>query len=496
MELSILVTSPSLKIPHRTRSRNRFLYRRPSISCRFPQSKPSDDEKRKENLHGILKLSTTLTVIASSLHLSPAYAAKVSEKKQRPAKKIEYLSPEEIRSWNENIPVVSDRIPYTEILNLKEQGKLKHIIKLPTMNLKQQPDPVLVVLDDSRVLRTVLPSIKRDEKFWKSWDRLELNSVCVNAYTPPIRKPELPSPYLGFLFRIPQFLFSFVKPFVKPRPKSKKALELERTLRELQRTRKAEMERMREEREMMEKASRAQKKIEEKKRNKEMRKLKHEQSLIEARKNYQDMALMWANMARDQNVSTALGFVFFFIFYRTVVFNYRKQKKDYDDRIKIEKAEAEERKKMRELEKEMAGIEEDDDDGSEGKGDENDPFRQVTKFMGSGARLRRARSKRLPQYLERGIDVKFSDVAGLGNIRIELEEIVKFFTHGDMYRRRGVKIPGWNLLMNPILLYFHVLCKYHNPCFHCKVEIAKSKMKIFIVSLSFINYFSLSFINY
>jgi ATP-dependent Zn protease len=38
--------------------------------------------------------------------------------------------------------------------------------------------------------------------------------------------------------------------------------------------------------------------------------------------------------------------------------------------------------------------------------------------------------------------VKFSDVAGLGKIRLELEEIVKFFTHGEMYRRRGVKIPG------------------------------------------------------
>ncbi|KAK1388922.1 hypothetical protein POM88_017100 [Heracleum sosnowskyi] len=29
------------------------------------------------------------------------------------------------------------------------------------------------------------------------------------------------------------------------------------------------------------------------------------------------------------------------------------------------------------------------------------------------------------------------DVAGLGKIRLELEEIVKFFTHGEMYRRRG-----------------------------------------------------------
>nr|CAD1838559.1 unnamed protein product [Ananas comosus var. bracteatus] len=71
------------------------------------------------------------------------------------------------------------------------------------------------------------------------------------------------------------------------------------------------------------------------------------------------------------------------------------------------------------------------------------------KFMRSGARVRRAHSKRLPQYMERGVDVKFSDVAGLGNIRLELEEIVKFFTLGEMYRRRGVKIPGGILLCGP-----------------------------------------------
>jgi len=47
------------------------------------------------------------------------------------------------------------------------------------------------------------------------------------------------------------------------------------------------------------------------------------------------------------------------------------------------------------------------------------------------------------------VDVKFTDVAGLGKIRLELEEIVKFFTHGEMYRRRGVKIPGGILLCGP-----------------------------------------------
>lgn len=382
-------------------------------------------------------------MVSSSLPLSPAAAARVSEKK-RSAKKAEFLSPDELKSWSQNLPVVSDRIPYTEVLKLQEEGKLKHIIKLPTMSPKQRPDAVLVVLDDSRVLRTVLPSIERDEKFWESWDRLKLNSACVSAYTPPIQKPELPSPYLGFLSRIPMFLFSFVK----TKPKSKRALEFARARMEMQRTRKAELARVRKETEMMEKALRAQKKAGEKKRKREIKKAQYEQSLRQARKNYQEMALMWSNMARDPNVAYVLGVLFLLIFYRTVVFNYRRHQKDYEDRQKIEKAEAEEKRKIRELEKEMAGIE-DDDESEEGKGDDKDPYRQIMKFMQSGARVRRARSKRLPQYMERGIDVKFSDVAGLGKIRLELEEIVKFFTHGDMYRRRGVKIPGGILLCGP-----------------------------------------------
>lgn len=208
-----------------------------------------------------------------------------------------------------------------------------------------------------------------------------------------------------------------------------------------------EFARMKEESEMMERAMKVQKKIEERKRVKELKKAKYEESLRRARKNYQHMAIVWANLARDSNVATALGFVFFFIFYRTVVYSYRRQKKDYEDRLKIEKAEAEERKKMRELEREMAGIEGGDDENE--VGEQNPYLKMAMQFMKSGARVRRANSKRLPQYLERGVDVKFSDVAGLGKIRLELEEIVKFFTHGEMYRRRGVKIPGGILLCGP-----------------------------------------------
>lgn len=220
------------------------------------------------------------------------------------------------------------------------------------------------------------------------------------------------------------------------------------------------MSKMREERERMEKAMKTQKKMEERKRKRELKRMRYEESLRQASRSSQDMARMWETLASDSNVATALGLVFFYIFYRTVVLSYRRQKKDYEDRLKIEKAEADEKKKMRELEREMEGLEGvDDDDDEEGKkGEENPYMKMAMQFMRSGARVRRARNKKLPQYLERGVDVKFSDVAGLGKIREELEEIVKFFTHGEMYRRRGVKIPGqiyadidfWGVFLNVV----------------------------------------------
>lgn len=384
----------------------------------------------------------TLTVISASLPQPTTALAAVKERKRTTKKtspkKAEALSPQELKSWSQGLPVVSNRIPYTEVLELNEEGKLKHVIKPPGVDLRQRAEPVLVVLEDSRVLRTVLPSVEGDKRFWECWEKLNIDSFCVNAYTPPLKRPEIPSPYLGFLARVPQFMFSFVK----PKKESKRALELRRTREEFKRMRKEELETMRKEREMIDKAIKVQRKEEQRRMRREKRKRKYQESLREARKNYQNMANVWANLARDTNVATALGFVFFYIFYRTVVLSYRKQKKDYEDRLKIEKAEAEERKKMRELEREMEGLEGEDDELEQANGEENPYMKMATQFMKSGARVRRAQNRRLPQYLERGVDVKFSDVAGLGKIRLELEEIVKFFTHGEMYRRRGVKIPG------------------------------------------------------
>lgn len=415
------------------------------ISCYFAENPEkadiegeTEESKLKRTSLELVKLSVTLTVISASLPQASFAAPKVSERKKL-GKKTEAFTAEELQKWTKGLPVVSQRLAYSEILDLKRENKLKHIIKPSNAGLRQRPEVVLVVLDDNKVVRTVLPSIESDPKFWEEWKELRIDSLCMNAYSPSLKNPDIPKPYLGFLSKFPIWMFSLLK----PKPQSKKALELKRVREELKRRQNEEMNKMRENREKMEKAMKLQKKMEEKEKRREMKRMKYEQSLQESRDSSESMAMMWDKLASDPNVATGLGLVFFYIFYRTVVLNYRKQKKDYEDRLKIEKAEADEKKKIRELEREMAGMEAGmvDEEGGE-KGEDNPYMKVAQQFMTSGARVRRAQNRRLPQYLERGVDVKFTDVAGLGKIRLELEEIVKFFTHGEMYRRRGVKIPG------------------------------------------------------
>ncbi|XP_014501624.1 probable inactive ATP-dependent zinc metalloprotease FTSHI 2, chloroplastic [Vigna radiata var. radiata] len=437
----------------------------PSVFSRIPTPKSDNDDNKDDNhktpnhnRFDFLKLSVTLTVISASLPQPAAAAAAVTKGKKRSskkqsAKKSEALSPEELKTWSRGLPVVSDRLPYSEIVELKKDGKLKHIIKPISAKLRQRSEAVLVVLDDSRVLRTVLPSVESHSEFWDSWDALKIDSVCVNAYTPPIKRPEWPSPLLSNIY-LPPFLqkFLFDSPEdieTKPRKESKKAAEYRKMRMELKREKEEELRRLRQERETTERNIKAQKKEEERRRRREMKKRRYRESMRQASDRDERMADFWSDLANNSNVSNALGVLFFYIFYRTVVLSYRKHKKDYEDRLKIEQAEAEERKKMRELEREMEGIEGDDEEIEQGKGEENNYLKVAKQFMRSGARVRRAQNRRLPQYLERGVDVKFSDVAGLGKIRLELEEIVKFFTHGEMYRRRGVKIPGGILLCGP-----------------------------------------------
>ncbi|GAY51100.1 hypothetical protein CUMW_131730 [Citrus unshiu] len=449
LSLDIFPTKPKSKNPKNTQ---KFQFCTP-FSCKNQIFNPENEDRNKNQNSkrphlGLLTIPVTLTIISTSLAQKPAFAATkvASGKKKKSQKKTqEALTPEQLKKWSKDLPIVSDRIAYTEIFSLKDEGKLKHVIKSPSGSLRQKAEPVLVVLEDSRVLRTVLPSLDSNRKFWESWDELKIDSLCVNAYTPPLKKPEVPNPYLGFLWRVPASMLSTFR----PKKESKRAAEIRRAREELKRQRKEELEKMREESEMMEKAMKMQKKEEERRRKKEIRLQKYEESLQDARDNYRYMANVWENLAKDSTVATGLGIVFFVIFYQTVVLNYRRQKKDYEDRLKIEKAEREERKKLRQLERELEGLEGADDEIEQGEAEQNPHLKMAMQFMKSGARVRRAYGKGLPQYLERGVDVKFSDVAGLGKIRLELEEIVKFFTHGEMYRRRGVRIPGGILLCGP-----------------------------------------------
>lgn len=370
-------------------------------------------------------------------------APNVPEKKRTPSSKsVETLSPQELKSWCGDLPTVNERIPYTDVMHLKEDGKLKHIVKLQSSDLKLRPDPILVVLNDSRVFRTTFPSVNRDKRFWSEWERLELNSICINAYTPPIKSPQLPMPLLGFLIKwMPLWMTSLVNNI--PKLFLKRSM-VEKSLKRSTIDEKKEADR----------AIQAEKKLKDKLKRMEMRKLRkleYQQSIEETKMKYQKMDLFWKRIANDTFIINTIGIVFFYLFYRVVVLNYRKQKKDYEDRLKIEESEREEKRKIKILEREMAGLEPGDgkDEFEEGEGEteENPYMKMAANFMQSGARVRRVHGKKHAQFMDSGNEVKFTDVAGLGKIRVELEEVVKFFTHGDMYRRRGVKIPGLDIFL-------------------------------------------------
>ncbi|ONH98957.1 hypothetical protein PRUPE_6G002100 [Prunus persica] len=78
------------------------------------------------------------------------HKAAVKEKKRVPKKstlkKSEALSHQELKSWSQGLPVVSNRIPYTQLLILNQEGKLKHVIKPPGVELQKKVEPVVVLL--------------------------------------------------------------------------------------------------------------------------------------------------------------------------------------------------------------------------------------------------------------------------------------------------------------------------------------------------------------
>ncbi|GKV08221.1 hypothetical protein SLEP1_g19886 [Rubroshorea leprosula] len=183
----------------------------------------------------------TLTIISTSLPRKSQAAAKVFDRKRAQKKTQEALMPEQLKSWLKKLPDVLNHTAYTEILSLKNEGKLKHVIKPSNVGLGKVAEPILVVVVDYRVLRIVLLSLESDRKFWESWDALKIGPLCVNAYSPPVKRPELPAPYLGSLWRVAAFMSSWFE----PKKESKKTAELRKARMEHEKLRKVDLERLR-----------------------------------------------------------------------------------------------------------------------------------------------------------------------------------------------------------------------------------------------------------
>ncbi|KAJ1704758.1 hypothetical protein LUZ63_004537 [Rhynchospora breviuscula] len=461
-------SSSSRAHPHPHPHLSKRLPNSTTIRCSSSSSESERSRSRSRSRGTILLLrlaqsSVTLTLVHSSLLAPPRASASASSKKQKQKQQRVGgggggLSLDELKSWSHGLPQVPHRTPYAHIISLGQQGLLRHIVKLPASgsgsgsgsgsptDLRTRSDPVLLVLHhDSRVLKSLLPTIHRDPHFWALWDSLGLDTLCVNAYTPPLHNFTPPHPYLGWLTHIPMRLLSFLR----SKNKSKHVLQLQQARAQLLARRRAQAHSILQENEAIAKRLKFQRKEEARRKRLMDRRMKLKESVKQAEFKSLVMSDTWRELAKDNNVAILVGLLIFYIFYNTVVLSYRKQQKDYEDRMKIEKAEAEERRKMRQLETEIEGREGEEDEEAEGQGEEKNPYLKVAmRFMRSGAKIRR-RNRRNPQYLDRGADVKFSDVAGLGNIRVELEEIVKFFTMAEVYQRRGVRVPSGILLCGP-----------------------------------------------
>lgn len=451
--------------------RTRILRFPAQIRCLAVESQDNEERTRfRQDLFRVSEMAVTMTIVSLALPQTAAFADVAVKKRTKTAREVEVMTPEERAAWTQGLPFVQERIPYTDVLKLKSEDRLKYIIKHPKTLPKARPDVILLVLDDDRVVRTVLPVAERDKKFWDAWDKLGLDSSIMDAYSPPLPKPKPQRSVLEYLGQFASVLKGKDHKG-KRKTQNSRLQEIRRAKMELERQRKAMENELKRQKDMKERAIKEQKKLDERQRkeqkNFEERRLKE----AENRKKQQDSGTVtvadidvwsdyWYRLSADDSVQYGLGFVFFVLFYQFVILGFRKRQKDYEDRLKIEKAEAEDRKKMKRLDYET-GVTDDAlySSAKEGQGivggeneekleesEKKSDIKLGLQFMRSGARVRRAKSSRPPQYLNRGANVKFSDVAGLGDIRRELEEIVEFFRYGERYRRRGTQIPTGILL--------------------------------------------------
>ncbi|CAI5493398.1 unnamed protein product [Closterium sp. Naga37s-1] len=412
---------------------------------------------------------------------------------------------------------------------------------------QSEPERVFLVLKDDRVVRCMLPPLDRDPSFWAAWKDLSLDSLTINAFSPPPAPPIMQpwglwGPSLKFLqdwgwvgggegrregvggkgkggaegagesagkgkgkpLTAKQKAEAAMKERVRRLAEERKETERRRVEkeRELKRQREERIRMEREERRRAEREEREQQKQEEQEQRGGGAKAKKrgaEEKNVEARRkklvaqvaSQERWGSFYKQAANNEGVRFLIGAAFFVFFYFGIIVNVKKKRKDYEDRIKLERAAEEERRKMEGWEEDMEEMEareeeeaekekerekkggkkagvvvakgkdgkEAEDGKGEGKGEgegegkveeeKNQAILAGMRFMRSGAKVRRARKgkrTRRPTYLDLSAEVKFSDVAGLGEIRRELEEVVEFFQSAEKYRRRGSKIPSGILL--------------------------------------------------
>ena len=150
-------------------------------------------------------MAVTMTIVSLALPQAAAFADVVEKKRTKTARKVVVMTPEERAAWTQGLPFVQERIPYTDVLKLKSEDRLKYIIKHPKTLPKARLDVILLVLDDDRVVRTVLPVAERDEKFWDAWDKLRVDSTIMDAYSPPLSKPKPQRSVLEYLVLLRSF---------------------------------------------------------------------------------------------------------------------------------------------------------------------------------------------------------------------------------------------------------------------------------------------------
>lgn len=405
--------------------------------------------------------------------------SETGKRRSKTTTKIAPMPLEERFQWTQGLPLVKEKIAYTDVLDLHQEGKVKHIIKHPLPALKNRPQVVFVVLDDDRVVRAMLPSLDRDQRFWSCWKEMKLESSVMNAFTPPPPVPEAPWKEINLPFwsqvdtktmkkeqpkqqkrkqgPTPRVQKSAVSARIEQLEKARKDLERARTTRDAQ-LKNQKLQQIQAEKDEKTRALQQKEMAEKKKKLAEAKQAKSEK-LVQQQLAARTWDNFWYSASRSEGFRFVLGLFFFWLFYQTVVLGVKKRRKDYEDRLKIEKAEEEERKKMEEWEDELdtaeatttteawkTDIASDEEKRRKDEVEQNPQVQMGLRFMRSGARVRRARGKRPPRYLDLGADVKFEDVAGLGDIRKELEEIVDFFTYKEKYLRRGSKIPSGILL--------------------------------------------------